>query len=77
MSDEEFLLQFIEALGADPGSVTLDTPLRGIELWDSVAYLNVMALVDDQLGVALNPDLLVSAETPRAILDQARKGVAI
>jgi acyl carrier protein len=77
MSDEEFLLQFVEALGADPGSVSLDTPLRTIEVWDSVAYLNVMALVDDRLGVALNPESLVSADTPRAILDQARKGVAI
>jgi acyl carrier protein len=75
MSDEEFLVQFVESIGAAPGSVQLDTPLRSIEVWDSVAYLNVMALVDERLGVVLDPESLIAAETPRSILEQARKGV--
>jgi acyl carrier protein len=76
MSDDEFLPHFIEAIGADNGAVTLDTPLSSIEVWDSIAYLNVMALVDEKMGVTLDPELMVAAETPRAILEQARKGVA-
>ena len=72
MTDEQFLSQFTEALGADPGSLTLDTQLNTVELWDSVAYLSVMTMVDESLGVAINPDQLVQAGTPRSILEIAR-----
>lgn len=76
MSDDDFLLQFSEAIGEANGSVTLDTPLSSIEMWDSVAYLSVMALVDEKMAVALDPEMMIAAETPRAILELARGGVA-
>jgi acyl carrier protein len=74
MTDEEFLTQFTEAIGADAGTVALDTPLISCGNWDSVAYLAVMTLMDERMGVVLSPDALVEAETPRAILEQARQG---
>lgn len=74
MSDEEFLQQFSEAIGAPPDGITLDTPLSALETWDSVAYLAVMTLVDEKLGVALSPESLVAAQTPGEILAQARQG---
>jgi acyl carrier protein len=74
MTDDQFLSQFTEALGADSGTLTLDTRLDTVELWDSVAYLSVMTLVDESMGVALNPEQLVSATTPRSILEMARSG---
>ena len=74
MSDEEFLTLFLEAIGADPGSLTLDSPLSSSGNWDSVAYLSVMALVDERMGVVLDPQMLVEADTPRAILELARQG---
>jgi acyl carrier protein len=74
MTDEKFLSEFTEALGADSGSLTLDTPLETIELWDSVAYLSVMTLVDEAMGVVLNPEQLLNAKTPRSILEMARSG---
>jgi acyl carrier protein len=74
MSDEDFLVEFIQALDAAPGSIALDTPLSSIETWDSVSYLAVMMFVDEKMGVALSPEALLEAQTPRAILERARQG---
>jgi hypothetical protein len=74
LPEADFLEKFTEALGADPGTIALDTPLNGVELWDSVAYLAVLTMVDESLGVALPPEQLVAAETPRAILEMALAG---
>jgi len=74
LTDSEFLEQFTEVIGADPGSVQLDTDLNTVEVWDSVAYLSVMTLVDEHFGVMLAPDSLVGATTPAAILQLARNG---
>lgn len=73
MTDSEFLSQFVEAIGADPGSIALDTDLSTVEVWDSVAYLAVMTLIDEQMGVPLRPEQLVAAATPASILEMARK----
>ena len=74
MTEDRFLALFAEAIGADSSTLTLDTPLQGMEMWDSVAYLAVMAMVDEQMEVALPPDSLVSSKTPREILEKARQG---
>ncbi len=74
MTDLDFLAQFVEAIGADPGAVQLDTELSSVDVWDSVAYLAAMTLVDEHFGVALNPEALVSATTPASILEMARQG---
>lgn len=63
----------MEAIGADPGSIALDTDLSTVEVWDSVAYLAVMTLIDEQMGVPLRPEQLVAAATPASILEMARK----
>jgi acyl carrier protein len=72
MTEDRFLSLFAEAIGEDPSTLTLDTPLRQLEVWDSVAYLAVMAMVDEQMEVVLPPDFLVSAQTAREILAKAR-----
>lgn len=76
LTDSEFLTQFVESIGADPGSVQLETDLSSVDVWDSVAYLAVMTLVDEHFGVVLNPESLVAATTPASILALARNGGA-
>ncbi|HEX3879188.1 MAG TPA: phosphopantetheine-binding protein [Rhizomicrobium sp.] len=72
MTDEEFLKGFAEVVAADEGSVALDTPLASLEGWDSVAYLGAMVFVEENMGVTLTPDVLVTVKTPSDILLSAR-----
>lgn len=74
MTEENFIALFTEAIGADPGGISLDTPLNGVDTWDSVAYLAVMTMVDEQMNVVLPPESLVTSQTPREILEKARQG---
>ena len=74
MTEQEFLAQFTESIGAEPGTIGLDTELDTVEAWDSVGYLAAMTMVDESFGVALNPTRLVNAKTPGGILEMARHG---
>ena len=72
MSDQEFLDAFADAIGASPGHVQMTTSLRELDVWDSVAYLSTIVLLDEKLGVAMSPDDLVNAQTPADILNAVR-----
>ena len=72
MTDEEFLIGFAEIVGADGSGLSLDTPLAGLEGWDSVAFLGTMVFIDENLGVALSPDILAKATTVREIVSCVR-----
>ena len=72
MTDQDFIGFFAEAVGADEGSIGLDTELASLEGWDSVAYLSTMTFLDEQMGVVLNPDQMLEAVTVSDILKMAR-----
>ena len=72
MSDQEFLDAFADAIGASPGQVKMTTNLRDLDVWDSVAYLSTIVLLDEKLGIAMSPDDLVNAQTPADILNAVR-----
>jgi acyl carrier protein len=76
MTDEEFLSLFAETVGAEPKSLTLDTELSSLEAWDSVAYLSTMTLIDEKMGVAIDPELLVESRTVGDILSAARTQIS-
>ena len=67
MTEEQFLAGFADAIGSAPESLTFDTPLSSLENWDSVAYLSVMTMVDEHMGVVLDPEKLTEAKTPGEI----------
>jgi acyl carrier protein len=72
MTDEAFLKGFAEIVGVEDGSLTLDTPLTGVEGWDSVAYLGTMVFLEENMGVTISPDVLVNVKTAMEILSGAR-----
>jgi len=67
MTQQEFLADFAEAVGSPVAELTPETDLSSLETWDSVAYLAVMAMVDERLGIILNPEQLTTAKTPGEI----------
>ena len=72
MTDQDFLVFFAEAVGADEELIKLDTELASLEGWDSVAYLSTMTFLDEKMGVVLNPDQMLEAVTVEDILKTAR-----
>ena len=76
MTDQSFLKGFAEIVAVDEGSLTLDTMLSTLEGWDSVAYLGTMVFVEENMGVALDPETLVNATTIADLLSKARAGQA-
>jgi len=58
MSDEEFLARFAEVVGQEPSSLNFSTDLQSLEGWDSVAYLGTTVMIDENMGVAVSPEIL-------------------
>jgi acyl carrier protein len=65
----EFLPQLAHTIEADADTMSESTVLNELPNWDSMRLLEVIALVDEQLGVNLNANQLAKCETVGQILD--------
>jgi acyl carrier protein len=63
MTKREFLSLFEEILEAAPGTLTGDEILPGMEGWDSLAVVSLIAMVDEQVGITLSPKDIAKAGT--------------
>jgi acyl carrier protein len=61
MTKREFLSHFEEILEAAPGTLKGDEALPGMEGWDSLAVVSLIAMVDEQLGFTLSPKAIAKA----------------
>jgi len=61
MTKQEFLSLFEEILEAAPGTLKGDEPLPGMEGWDSLAVVSLIAMVDEQAGLTLSPKDIAKA----------------
>lgn len=63
MTKEAFLLALDEMLELPAGTLKGPEKIEEIENWDSLAIINLMALVDETYGVKLAPRQIGAAET--------------
>ena len=63
MTKEAFLLALDEMLELPAGTLKGPEKIEDLENWDSLAVINLMALVDEHYGVKLAPRHIGSAET--------------
>jgi len=61
MTKREFLSLFEEILEAAPGTLKGDDLLPGMEGWDSLAVVSLIAMVDEQFGITLSPKDIAKA----------------
>jgi len=55
MDESQFLRDFTDNIeGIDAVAVNLDTPLKDIPQWDSMAILTTLAMVDTEYGVQVS-----------------------
>jgi len=69
MKRSEFLLGLAETIEADISTMSESTVLRELPRWDSMRLLEVIAFVDEQLGIDLNANQVVNCETVGQLLD--------
>jgi len=68
MNRNEFITAFAEILDVAPDELNPKTELEAIEMWDSVAYLSAMVLIDEEVGITIRPEVLSRAKTFEDIL---------
>ena len=69
MSTSTFLRVIEEALGLAEGTVSVEDRIADIEGWDSVGALSVLALLDEEYGVALDAGSLQKCRTLHELAD--------
>jgi acyl carrier protein len=61
---EEFIVKFAEIFDdIDVSALSADTEFRGLDDWDSIAGLSVIAMADEEYGVTLNADDMRGSRT--------------
>ena len=76
MTIEAFIENIEENIeGIDPGSIKTNTVLRELPVWDSLAMLNMLALVDSEYDVQITGEELNNLSSVESIFDaiQAKK----
>lgn len=63
MDKDKFMPQLEEVLEMSRGSLREDVEVRNLEHWDSLKFLEVIALADEQLSVQLDADRLAKCVT--------------
>jgi len=63
MNQPEFLCELDDLFDEEPGSVTPSTQFRDLAAWDSLTFLGLIALVDEQYGITLVPETVLACTT--------------
>lgn len=54
MQQDRFMAQFAEALEMeDASALSADTAFRSLDGWDSLAYLNIIAMLDEEYDIQI------------------------
>lgn len=51
--EEKFITLFCETLEIEDAELTSETRFRDLEQWDSLAYLSVIAMIDEEFDVVI------------------------
>jgi len=51
--EEKFINLFCETLEIEDAQVTSETIFRDLEQWDSLAYLSVIAMIDEEFDIQI------------------------
>jgi len=63
MTEKEFIEECCIALEVDSGSLNRESSPENVEAWDSLGYLNLISMIDSELGFVIESDDLQKFET--------------
>ena len=53
MNVQDFIEKFAEAVDVDANVLTAETEFRNLDEWDSVAYISVIAMMDEEYDIQI------------------------
>jgi acyl carrier protein len=63
MDTQEFIEKFAEALDIDAEGLSVDTEFRALDAYDSLAYLSVIAMLDEDYDTLIEQTTFKSLQT--------------
>ncbi len=74
MTINEFIEKFAEAVEVeDPYALSANTEFRNLEEWSSLAYLSVIALMDEEFDVQIEMEDFKKLKTIQEVFDACTK----
>ena len=71
MTLEAFIVNFEDAVeDLEPGTVTHDTRFQELQVWDSLAVLTVLSMIDSEYSIRLNADVFKTTHTVDALFQE-------
>jgi len=69
MNVQEFIEKFAEAIDIDAADLKAETEFRNLDEWDSVAYISVIAMMDEEYDIQIEMSQFKQLKTLGAIAD--------
>jgi acyl carrier protein len=71
--EEKFINLFKETLEINSQDITLDTKFRDLENWDSLSFLSVLAMIDEEYDVVIEGNDFRRLVTIEDLISEIRK----
>ena len=71
--EERFIELFRETLEIEENNITRDTIFRDLEQWDSMAFLSVIAMIDEEYDVVIEGNDFKELKTIGDLIDEIGK----
>lgn len=69
MTKAEFMVEMAGALMVPPETVRAESELASFEGWDSTAVLNLMAILEESVGVTIEPEKISQCVTVQDLIN--------
>ena len=69
MNVQDIIEKFAEAIDVEASELTADTEFRNLEEWDSVAYISVIAMMDEEYDIQIEMPIFKTLKTLGAIAE--------
>jgi len=71
--EQEFINKFKEALEINDQVITLDTRFRDLEDWSSLAFLSILAMIDEEYDVIIEGNDFKNLITINDLINEIKK----
>ena len=71
--EEQFVERFKETLEIEGQEINLDTRFRDLYEWDSLSFLSLLAMIDEEYDVIIEGNDFRQLETIKDIIEEIKK----
>lgn len=75
MELKEFIKKFADAIEIEPATINRETVFRDLEEWDSLAYLSVIAMLDEEYNLQIETAVFKQLTTIGDIINYAESNI--